>query len=83
MQKVIDAEFEVVGGPLRVGDEHPTVKGWYWTGRYDRKGVGLWYKPPGLISRWVRKIALWLYLAMMAIGMGAAFLFDNPTGAGW
>ena len=44
--KIIDAEFEVIEGPYRIGDEHRTRKRWRWTGLYDKRGVPLWYRPP-------------------------------------
>lgn len=44
--KIIDAEFEVIEGPYRIGDEHRTRKRWLWTGHYDKNGVPLWYRPP-------------------------------------
>lgn len=77
MEKVVDAEFEYVAGPMRVGDEHPTRRGWFYTGRRNRKGVLLWYKPPGQISRWIRRIAAGLYLALMALGIISAILYDK------
>lgn len=73
-RRVIDAEFEVVGGPLRVGDEHPIRKGWYLTDQVDRHGNRLWYKPPSTFSRWVRRVALVLFCLMMAAGILGALL---------
>lgn len=72
--KIIDAEFEVVGGPLRVGDEHPIQKGWYLTDKVGRDGNALWYKPPGPVSVWVRRIAWVIYIGLMVIGIGSVFL---------
>lgn len=66
---VTDAEFEVVSGPFRVGDEHPTQKGWYYTDKIGRKGERLWYRPPGPISRWIRRLALIAYFSMMAFAI--------------
>lgn len=77
MRKVIDTEFEYVSGPMRVGDEHPTQKGWYYTGRYNRRGVLLWYKPPGPISRGIRRGALILFWGMIAFGVVVSALFDG------
>lgn len=77
MTKVIDADFDYVAGPMRVGDEHPTRRGWLYTGRHDRRGVLLWYKPPGRFSWWVRRIALTIYWSMMAVGVISALLFDK------
>lgn len=74
---VTDAEFEVVSGPFRVGDEHPTQKGWYYTDKIGRHGERLWYKPPGPISRWVRRIALFMYLGMMGMAFVGIFLAEG------
>lgn len=74
---VTDAEFEVVSGPFRVGDEHPTQKGWYYTDKIGRHGERLWYKPPGPISRWVRRVALFMYLGMMGMAFVGIFLAEG------
>lgn len=80
--KIIDADFEVVSGPLRVGDEHPIQKGWYLTDKVGRSGEPLWYKPPSTFSRWVRRAALILFGLLMALGILGALLEpstdDNP-----
>jgi hypothetical protein len=52
-EKVIDADFELVSGPFREGDEHPDKPGWYWTGRKNAQGEWLWYKPPHPAWRWL------------------------------
>jgi len=67
--KIIDADFEVVSGPLRVGDEHPIRKGWYLTDKVGRKGEVLWYKPPSTFSKWVRRMAWVIYLGLMAFAV--------------
>ena len=72
--KIIDADFEVVSGPLRVGDEHPTRKGWYLTDKVSRKGEALWYKPPSAPSKWIRRVALALFALLMALGILGAIL---------
>jgi hypothetical protein len=71
MGKVIDADFELVSGPLRAGDEHPVRKGWYLTDRLDRFGNQLWYKPPGPISRWIRRIGIILWGLLILGGIVA------------
>lgn len=76
--RVIDADFEVVSGPYRVGDEHPTERGWYFTDKVDRRGNPLWYRPPSGVSRWVRRVALTLFLLMMAGAIVSVF-FERPT----
>lgn len=76
-RRVIDADVDYVAGPMRPGDEHPVNKGWFYTGRFNRKGDALWYKPPGPISRWIRRIALAIYLALMALGIFAAFVIER------
>lgn len=40
-RKIIDAEFEVVRGPPKIGERHPTRRGWYFTGDYDPYGTPL------------------------------------------
>lgn len=75
----MDAAFEYVSGPMREGDEHPAHKGWFYTGRRDRKGVLLWYKPPSAFSLWARRIALGMFAAMMALGMFAAFFVEKSA----
>lgn len=69
---IIDADFEIVSGPYRVGDPHPTKKRWLWTGRYDEKGRPLWYRPP-LFNRYqfagvifLGMIAFWVALFIVA-----------------
>lgn len=76
--KIIDADFEVVSGPLRVGDEHPIRKGWYLTDKLGKRGEPLWYQPPSPASKWVRRIALILFGLMMAAGILGA-LMEPPT----
>lgn len=73
----VDAEFEVVSGPLRVGDEHPIRKGWYLTDKIGRKGEVLWYKPPSTFSKWVRRVALATYFGLMAIGIGSVIFLGG------
>lgn len=75
--RTTDAAFEYVAGPMRPGDEHPRHPGWFFVGTRGRRGEWLWYKPPGLISRWIRRIAAWLYVLMIGSAMIAAMLFDN------
>ena len=72
--KVTDAQFDYVAGPMRPGDEHPVNRGWYFTGRKNRRGEWLWYKPPGPISRWIKRIALVIYILLMAMGVTAGLL---------
>lgn len=69
--RIVDAEFTVVRGAYRAGDPHPTRRGWFFTGRRDAKGNWLWYRPPGAVSRWVRRIGMAVWLAMVALGAGA------------
>lgn len=77
MRKVIDADYEVISGPLRVGDEHPTRKGWYLTDQVGADGNALWFKPPGPFSRWIRRIAIFIWIAAVVLGVGSALLFDK------
>lgn len=66
-----------VSGPMRIGDEHPTRKGWFYTGKRNRAGVLLWYRPPGPVSRWIRRIGLIGYLTLMAFGIGVALIMGK------
>lgn len=70
----VDAEFEVVSGPLRVGDEHPVRKGWYLTDKIGRRGEPLWFKPPGPISRWIKRLGVIGYVVLMVFGVSIALL---------
>lgn len=47
--QIIDADFESVRGPYRVGEEHRSEKGWRFTGQYNGAGHPLF-----LNSRWLR-----------------------------
>lgn len=76
-RRIIDAEFEVIGGPLRVGDEHPTKRGWFLTDQVDRHGNTLWYKPPSTFSKWVRQVALIMFLGMMGFTLLTTILFGG------
>lgn len=67
----IDAEFEVVDGPRRLGDPHPRRKRWLYAG-VGARGQALWYRPPRL-NRWRYFLALaaalicaWLLLILSA-----------------
>ena len=66
MPEVIDADFEVVSGPLRVGDEHPTQKGWFLTDQVDRRGRPLWYKPPHVAWKIIRT-ACWVIVGLLVL----------------
>ena len=68
-EKITDAEFEVLDGPMRPGDEHPTRKGWFLTERLDRRGNPLWYKPPARYWRWLRPALLVVWLAFILVGL--------------
>ena len=50
-ERVIDAEFTVVSGPIRVGDPHPEHFGWLFSGLYDDSGEPLWLVRPWWITR--------------------------------
>lgn len=63
----IDADFEVVSGPYRVGEEHRRRKGWYFTGHFDRHGDPIWYKPPPLISRIAAHIYRGMFVAIVVV----------------
>lgn len=74
-RKVTDAEFEVVSGPYRVGDEHRVHRGWFFTGHYDRHGIVQWYKPPGPVWRWIRRVLWIVYAVIMLIGISVGWIY--------
>lgn len=71
MQKsqIVDADFEVVDGPYRVGDEHRERKGWFLTDKVDKNGDPLWYKPPGPISRFIRVAGAVVWIGAIVLGI--------------
>lgn len=64
---IVDAEFTVVSGGLRVGDEHPTEKGWYFTGRTDDAGHPVFMRSAAWFQARRRKRFL-IGLAILASG---------------
>lgn len=54
-KQIIDADFDVVGGPYRVGDEHRAERGWYFTGRYNSAGHPYFMRHPNWWRRLERK----------------------------
>jgi hypothetical protein len=67
---IIDAEFEVVDGPYRVGDEHREKRGWYLTDLIGKHGEQLWFKPPNQtwarIKKWMI-IGFWTMCALAGV----------------
>jgi hypothetical protein len=53
--KTIDADFEIVSGPYRVGDRHPRKRRWRYTGHHGADGVVLWYRPPIVSKAAIRR----------------------------
>lgn len=45
-----DAKYDVIGNHYRVGERNrdPKLRRWIYTGRLDRFGHPLWYRPPRL-----------------------------------
>ena len=74
-EKVIDADFELVSGPFREGDEHPDKPGWYWTGKKDEHGDWLWYQPPNRYWLWVRRLAWTIWIGSIVGGILLALIF--------
>lgn len=74
---ITDAEYEVVDGPYRVGDENREKRGWYLTDRIGKRGEQLWYRPPGLISKWIGRLGWIVYLSLMAFGILVTLLFAS------
>jgi hypothetical protein len=71
---ITDADFEVVDGPYRVGDENREKRGWYLTDKIGKRGEALWYRPPGLISKWIRRIGLTVYASIFIFGIAIALI---------
>lgn len=71
---ILDAEFEVVAGPMRVGDPHRTRKDWYFTGRYNAEGDPYFIRGAGWWRR--RRIgrAVYFWSWMVAGAVVAALL---------
>lgn len=69
-----EAWLYIAQNKLSPGDQHPIRKGWYLTNRVGNDGVPLWYKPPSRVSVWTRRIALGLWIGMMALGLIGATL---------
>ena len=65
-----DVEFEVIQGEYRVGEESRERPGWFFTGRRDRHGNPLWYKPPFLSRRLIHKVAV----VVICLGFAVALL---------
>jgi hypothetical protein len=57
----IDADFDVVAGPYRVGEPHrnPKLRRWRFVAGPDANGVSIWYRPPRF-SRTVLIVAVLL-----------------------
>lgn len=72
--RITDAEFEVVSGPYRVGDENRVKRGWFLTDRVGKRGEPLWYRPPGKVSKWIRRIGIAAYVGCIALGFIAMVL---------
>lgn len=80
--QITDAEFQVVRGPYRAGDESPRYKGWYFTGRFNgdgdplfiRKPVPYWRSFQGLVFA---GIGIFLLL-FVAVGVAGIFI-DPPA----
>lgn len=79
-QKPIDADFEVIGGPYRVGDEHRVHKRWFFTGHYDERGVPLWYRPPRFTAWQIILIAAFVLLGVPLI---AGLAYNYATFGDW
>lgn len=67
--KVIDAEFDVVDGPYRVGDEHRERRGWFLTDKIGKHGEPLWYKPPSRVWVWIRRACYAIWFGCIALGV--------------
>jgi hypothetical protein len=79
-QAIIDAEFEVISGPLRQGDRHPKRRSWIFTGRYDAAGDPLFYNRLLDVGWWMgvgQRICAWavgIMLGALAIMLAVALM---------
>lgn len=77
-----EADFRSAGAcPKFKGEEHPTEKGWFWTGAWDRLGFPVYApRPAGARVRGARlqdacrKAALWLVMSPVVL-MFALFVY--------
>lgn len=65
LQKIIDADYEVVGGPYQVGEEHRREKGWYFTGKYNADSDPYFMRHPS----WFRRLRFWRELPLKIAGV--------------
>lgn len=68
--KIIDAKFDVVRGLPKVGERHPTRRGWYFTGQHNAIGEPL-FKAWWMIAG---EVAYAVITGGVALLIGAALL---------
>lgn len=73
-QEVRDAWTLIGLYKLQPGDEHPTKKGWFLTDQLGARKEPLWYKPPSRFSVWVQKVAFWLWVGFIGLGIAGVVL---------
>lgn len=73
-QEVRDAWTLIGLYKLQPGDEHPTKKGWFLTDQLGSRKEPLWYKPPSRFSSIVQKVALWMWVGFIVMGIIGAVL---------
>lgn len=76
LQRIIDADFEIVGGPYRLGEEHRRERGWYFTGRHDADGDPYFMRHP----RWWRRRRMLRLAPIIALGVFAACILVLSLG---
>jgi hypothetical protein len=72
----IDAEFEVVDGPVRIGDPHPFLKRWIYWGP-DHHGRPLWYRKPRLSKAQFALVSCALVMALWVGAVVALWAFQR------
>lgn len=68
-QRIIDVQHEPVGCGYRIGEEHRTEKGWYFTGKYDHDGNPYFMRHPSWFRRlyfW-RRLPIWIAYALLIV----------------
>jgi hypothetical protein len=69
---IIDADYEVVSGPYRFGEEHRSHPGWYFIGRYDAEGWPLFISKPAPFHKTLSGRTLIGIGALLALVVGGS-----------
>lgn len=80
---ITDADFKVVSGPYRIGEEHRREKGWYFTGHYDAAGDPLfmrhprWWRRRAMMRQWPKALAFFTFVVIPLAMMILSALFPG------